>query len=77
MSEARKEILSLEEAADVLKVGVPTVEDLIADGSLAAHDEAGVTCVRYDDLVAYLRISHRASSEDGDPPAAGKSTGVS
>lgn len=69
MTEHERETLSLDEAAAVLKVGVPTVEELIARGVLSVQDEGGERCVLYADLLAYLRNSHRASTEDGDAPA--------
>lgn len=67
MSERRT--LSLEEAAAVLKVGVPTLEELIAQGRLRTVRERNETCVLYDDLVTFLRDSQRASTEGGEPPA--------
>lgn len=69
MTEPERATLSLAEAADVLKVGVPTVEELIARGALAAHDEGGERRVRHEDLLAYLRASQRASTAGGEPPA--------
>lgn len=67
----QKESLSVDEAADVLKVGVPTIEALIADGALRAAQQQGETRVRYEDLLDYMRASQRASTEDGDSPADG------
>ncbi len=64
------QILSLDEAAAALKVGVPTLEELIARGLLQTVRERDEIRVRYDDLVAFLRDSQRANVEDGEPPAA-------
>jgi excisionase family DNA binding protein len=69
MTERQRETLSIEEAAGVLKVGVPTVEELIAQGVLNVRQEGDEDCVLYADLLAYLRQSHRASTEDGEAPA--------
>lgn len=69
MAEPQKTTLSLEEAADVLKVGVPTIEELITRGALSVRDESGERCVLYEDLLSFIRASQRASTEDGDPPA--------
>ena len=66
MTEPQRYSLSLEEAAVVLTVGVPTVEELIAQGMLRARDEDGERCVLYEDLVAYLRDSQRAQGEADD-----------
>lgn len=66
---SERKTLSLDEAAAVLKVGVPTLEELIARGLLRTVRERDETCVLYDDLLAFLRDSQRASTEDGEPPA--------
>jgi excisionase family DNA binding protein len=67
MTELQRNSLTLEEAAEVLTVGVPTVEELIARGMLRAHDEGGQRCVLYEDLLAYLRDSQRAGDVAGEP----------
>jgi excisionase family DNA binding protein len=59
-----RQTLSFDEAAAVLTIGVPTLEELIARGLLRTVREHGETCVRYDDLLAYLRDSERASLAD-------------
>jgi excisionase family DNA binding protein len=46
-------------------VGVPTVEELIAQGMLRVHDEGGQRCVLYEDLLAYLRDDGRARDGAG------------
>lgn len=66
---SERQTLSLEEAAGVLKVGVPTLEELIARGILRTVREHDEICVRYEDLMAFLRDSQRATREEGDPPA--------
>jgi excisionase family DNA binding protein len=67
MTELQRNSLTLEEAAEVLTVGVPTIEELIAQGMLRARDEDGQRCVLYEDLLAYLRDSQR-SGEQADEP---------
>ena len=67
MTELQRNSLTLEEAAEVLTVGVPTIEELIAQGMLRARDEGGQRCVLYEDLLAYLRDSQRAWNEAGEP----------
>jgi excisionase family DNA binding protein len=64
-----RQILSLDEAAAVLKVGVPTLEELIAQGQLRTVGEGDSAGVRYDDLLIFLRDSQRATTEEGEPPA--------
>lgn len=64
------ELLTLEAAADVLKVGVPTVESLIGSGVLAAQEEGGELMVAYEALLEYLRAGQRDLMGDG--PAAPK-----
>jgi len=64
------EVLSVESAAAMLKVGVPTVESLISSGALSASHANGELVVAYDDLVDYLRANQRDLMGDG--PAAPK-----
>ncbi|HMQ29416.1 MAG TPA: helix-turn-helix domain-containing protein [Chloroflexaceae bacterium] len=73
---SERQTLSLEEAAAALKIGVPTLEELIAQGLLRVVREQDETCVLYEDLVAFLRDGQRASSEDGEPPAAQRDGGL-
>lgn len=68
--EQQPELLTLEAAADVLKVGVPTVESLIGSGALIAQEQAGELMVAYPDLLDYLRAGQRDLMSDG--PAAPK-----
>jgi excisionase family DNA binding protein len=63
--EHEPELLTLEAAADVLKVGVPTVESLIGSGVLAAQEEGGELMVAYTDLLDYLRAGQRDLMSDG------------
>jgi excisionase family DNA binding protein len=65
MTEPQRHSLTLEEAAEVLTVGVPTIEELIAQGMLHVQDEDGQRCVLYEDLLAYLRNSQRAQNGAG------------
>jgi excisionase family DNA binding protein len=66
---SERQTLSFDEAAAVLKIGVPTLEELIARGLLRTVREHGETCVRYDDLLAYLRDDQRAGFADEAQPA--------
>ncbi len=66
MTERQRYSLSLEEAAEALKVGLPTIEELIAQGILRAQDEDGERCVLYEDLLAYLRDGQRSGDEPRD-----------
>ena len=60
--------LSVEEAANVLSVGVPTVQSLIDQGVLATHVREGQVVVPYDALLAFLRQDQRNLMEDEDQP---------
>jgi excisionase family DNA binding protein len=67
MTEPQRHSLTLDEAAEVLTVGLPTIEELIAQGMLRVQDEDGQRCVLYEDLLAYLRHSQRAPNGAGAP----------
>lgn len=69
--EEQHEPLTLAAVADVLKVGVPTVEGLIERGLLVAEGEGDAARVAYSDLVEYLRTNQRASTSEGEAPADG------
>jgi excisionase family DNA binding protein len=47
--------LTLDGAAFILKVGVPTVESLINRGLLQAEDQGGETRIRREELVNLMR----------------------
>jgi excisionase family DNA binding protein len=53
--ETKQDLLTLEEAAFLLKVGIPTVESLIHRGMLAAEREGGAFTIRRQDLLAHMR----------------------
>jgi excisionase family DNA binding protein len=59
--------LTLAEAADALKVGVPTVRELIERGELQATQHNGELCVPEQALIAFLQASQRALENDGQP----------
>jgi excisionase family DNA binding protein len=59
--------LTLAEAADALKVGVPTVRELIERGELQATQHNGELCVPKQALIAFLQASQRALENDGQP----------
>lgn len=63
--EQQPELLTLEAAADVLKVGVPTIESLVGSGALAAQERGGALMIAYADLLDYLRESQRDLMSDG------------
>ena len=60
--------LSLDEAASVLKIGVPTVQSLINRGLLHAQVEAGQPMVSYDDLLTFLRTDQHKLFNEGRQP---------
>lgn len=62
------EFLSLEEAANVLSVGVPTVQNLIDQGVLTTHAREGQVVIPYDALLAFLREDQRKLMEAEDHP---------
>lgn len=66
--EPRHEWLSLDEAAGVLKVGVPTVQSLINRGLLQAEQHGDQTRVAYAALVAFLRADQRTLLDTGGQP---------
>ncbi|HEY1013936.1 MAG TPA: helix-turn-helix domain-containing protein [Herpetosiphonaceae bacterium] len=62
------ELLSLEQAADVLKVGVPTIRSLIDRGLLATEPGAEPPLVPTAALLAFLRADQRALLDEGGQP---------
>jgi excisionase family DNA binding protein len=67
--ETDQEYLTLEEAAFLLKVGVPTVESLIHRTLLPADERDGSHHIRRDDLVELMRRNQREleQNDDGAP----------
>ncbi len=66
--EQQPEFLSVEEAANVLSVGVPTVQNLIDQGVLTTREHGGEVVVPYDALLAFLREDQRKLMEDKNQP---------
>ena len=69
-------LLTLDAAANVLKVGTPTVQRLISRGILTAQTHAGQTVIAYDELVRFLRDDQRhLLDEEEQPPDQGLLSG--
>ena len=74
--EQRPNLLTLEAAANLLKVGVPSVQSLINRGFLSAQIRDGQTVVSYDDILRFLREDQRQLlEEDGQSPDLGLMSG--
>ncbi len=74
--EHKREWLSLEEAADLLKVGVPTIQSLIDRGLLHPRQLEGQTVLSIDMVLGFLREDQRKLLEpEGQPPNQGLSAG--
>ena len=56
----RSEFLTLEAVADLLKVGVPTVQSLIERGLLESQVQGRQAVVPYQAVLAFLRDDQRA-----------------
>lgn len=67
--EQQRRTLSIDEVADVLKVGIPTVQSLINRGLLRVHHEEDQDCILYEDVVAFLRADQRRLLVDGAQPS--------
>ena len=52
-------MLTLDAAANILKVGIPTVQRLINRGILTAQTHQGQTVISYDDILKFLRDDQR------------------
>lgn len=59
-------LLSLDDAANLLKVGVPTIQSLINRGLLAAQDDGRIA---YADVLAFLRHDEQVLRELGHHPS--------
>jgi hypothetical protein len=69
-------MLTLDAAANVLKVGIPTVQSLINRGILAAQTRQGQTVIAHDDIVRFLREDQRhLLQEEGQSPDQGLMSG--
>ena len=74
--EQRPNLLTLDAAANLLKVGVPTVQSLINRGILTAQQRQGQTVVSYDDILRFLREDQRHLLEEhGQSPDLGLMSG--
>jgi excisionase family DNA binding protein len=67
--EQQRRWLSLDEAADFLKVGVPTVQRLIDRGLLHAQPGAQPPLVSYEAILAFLRSDQRRRLHEEQPPS--------
>ena len=62
--EQQPKYLTLEGVADLLKVGVPTVQGLVDRGLLASEALGDGMRVPYDSVLTYLRESERILLDD-------------
>jgi hypothetical protein len=60
--------LSLDEAANILKVGVPTLQSLLNRGIFTGQERDGQTVVSYAAILAFLRNDQRKLLEAGGQP---------
>jgi hypothetical protein len=62
-------MLTLDAAANILKVGIPTVQRLIDRGILTAQMHQGQMVICYDDILTFLREDQRhLLQEEGQSP---------
>ncbi len=64
----KREWLSLDQTADLLKVGVPTVQSLINRGLLRTQPGTEPPLVSYDSILAFLRKEQRTLLREGRQP---------
>jgi excisionase family DNA binding protein len=64
--EAKQQMLTVEEAAFLLKVGVPTVEALIRRELLPAQKHDTAYHIRREDLVELMRRNQREIEQNDD-----------
>ena len=70
--EQRPNLLTLEAVANLLKVGLPSVQSLINRGILTGQMRQGQMVVSYDDILRFLRDDQRHLLEaDGQSPDLG------
>ena len=60
--------LSLDEAANVLKVGVPTLQTLLNRGILTGQEREGQIVLSYDTILSFLREDQRKLLDAGGQP---------
>ncbi len=74
--ERQSEFLTLDAIADLLKVGIPTVQSLINRGILESQTQDQQTMVPYRAVLAFLRDDQRKLlGEHGQAPDLGLLTG--
>ena len=74
--EQQPEFLALDAVADLLKVGVPTVQSLINRGILESQTHGQRTVVPYQAVLAFLRDDQRKLlDQHGQAPDLGLLTG--
>jgi hypothetical protein len=74
--EQQSEFLALDAVADLLKVGVPTVQSLINRGMLESQTQGQQTVVSYGAVLMFLRKDQRKLLEEhGQAPDLGLLTG--
>ena len=74
--EQQSEFLTLDAVADLLKVGIPTVQSLIDAGLLESQTQGQQTVVPYRAVLMFLRDDQRKLlEEDGQAPDLGLLTG--
>jgi len=70
--EQRPNLLTLEVVANLLKVGLPSVQSLINRGILSGQMRHGEMLVSYEDIPRFLREDQRhLLEEDGQSPDLG------
>lgn len=68
--------LSLDETANLLKVGLPTVQSLINRGLLRTQPGTEPSVVSYDSILAFLREDQQTLLTEGhQPPDLGLTSG--
>lgn len=74
--EQQAEFLALDAVADLLKVGIPTVQSLINRGILESHTQGQQTVVPYRAVLMFLRGDQsKLLGEHGQAPDLGLLTG--
>jgi hypothetical protein len=69
-------MLTLDAAANILKIGIPTVQRLINRGILTAQTHQGQMVISYDDILTFLREDQRhLLQEEGQSPDQGLMSG--
>jgi excisionase family DNA binding protein len=66
MEHEAPEWLTFEAAANVLKVGIPTIESMVEQGVLAAQTRGGEQLISYAALVDFLKEDQRKLLDDDE-----------